>query len=136
MKPRKLTSRRDREMGRRIRNFHWKFMERLQREGTIHVCVWNKYGLEERQNELMLDMVSGCELLEWMSDHRDWFIIGKQDEARWTNPIALTEVGKLALSERKKYDMEPVKGGLFEPGFEVIPIEEAILMEEKKNVAN
>lgn len=122
IQPKKLTDRDSRKMAREMRDGHWAFMERLEKEGTVHVCVWNKYDQEELSHELRLSLISGMELMEWFRAHQDWFEIGEQDRERWTNPINLTEAGLKALTEKEKYDMEPAYGGLVEPGFQCIPL--------------
>lgn len=119
--PKNLRSKADREMAREARDFHWSFMERLDRQGTVHVCPWNKYRHEERPDELRLSLIDGEELIAWLRAHPEWFQIGPQNTERWTNPISLTEAGRQALKDRDKYDMEPVFGGLVEPGWQAIP---------------
>jgi|SRR5882672_10609801 len=119
--PRKLTAKKDRALARRIRDFHWQIMERIAREGTLYICLWNKHRMEERPDEVLLCLISGNELIDWMHRHRDWFLIGPQNKERWTNPVSLTAAGIRALAEREKYDMEPVHGGLIEPGWQAVP---------------
>ena len=109
------------DYARRIRDFHWSFMERLAAEGTVHVNTWNKYRHEERPDELRLSLLSGMQLSEWINAHPDWFDIGPQNRERWTQPVSLTEAGCEALANRHLYDMEPVVGGLVEPGWQAVP---------------
>ena len=56
-----------------------------------------------------------------MGAHPDWFVVGAWDDARYAQPVHLTEAGRLALTQRARYDLEPVRGGLVEPGWEAIP---------------
>lgn len=120
--PKKLMDEHWRTWARTVRDSHWAFMERLKKEGTVHVCAWNKYDQEELPHELRLSLIGGEELMEWFRAHQDWFEIGDQDEERWTSPISLTGPGLKALTEKEKYDMEPVYGGLVSPGFQSIPL--------------
>lgn len=117
----KLVDEASRQRARAIRDRQWSFMERLAREGTVHVCTWNKYRQEERRDELRLCLLSGNELLGRIDAHRDWFVIGPQNQERWTNPVSLSDAGRIALDNRHRYDLEPVRGGLVEPGWEAIP---------------
>ena len=125
MRAKQLTDRDSRQRARSIRDSQWAFMERLVRETTVNVNVWNKYGQEERPDELRLDLISGQELCDWLRTHANWFQIGPQNYERWTNPVSLTDAGRAALVERAKYDMEPVTGGLVEPGWQAIPLPSA-----------
>lgn len=123
MEPKLLTDPQDRDMARRMRDGQWKFMERVAREGTVHVSTWNKYRLEEQPNELLLSLISGMELSEWITKHLDWFVLGPQEKVRYTQPVSLTGAGRVALANRHLYDMEPVTGGLVEPGWQAVPAE-------------
>jgi hypothetical protein len=124
-KPRRLTSKSDRQMARRIRDSQWNFMEKVAALGTVWWCIWNKIRREERTDEVRCCLISGMELNEWMMTHPDWWDVGEWDDERYGRPVKLTEVGRIALAEREKYDMEPVTGGLVEPGFIVVPAREA-----------
>jgi hypothetical protein len=79
-------------------------------------CVWNKRGLPEKIDEWRDGLISGMEILGWIKQHRRWFIVGRWSEDRYAVPIILTPEGRRALAERR-CDMEPVEGGLVEPGF-------------------
>lgn len=119
--PRLLTDDNARKMARHMRDEHWAFMERLAREGTVNVCLWNKNRQEERPDELRLCLISGMELMEWVRRHQDWFVLGENNLERHTFPVSLTDAGRAALLNRDLYDMEPVYGGLVEPGWQAIP---------------
>jgi hypothetical protein len=121
MKPRRLRSKFDRECARNTRDQHWDFMEKVQRLGVVWWCIWNKKKMPELQDEHRCSLISGMELNEWIHRHRDWWRIGKWDEARYACPVRLTTAGRQALRDRARYDMEDVTGGLVEPGFIVTP---------------
>ena len=65
--------------------------------------------------------MSGMDILTWMRSHRDWFRKGKWSDERYALPVRLTRLGKEALFNRAPYDMEPIYGGLAEPGYVVTP---------------
>jgi hypothetical protein len=120
--PKQLEEQWQREMARRIRDWHWEVMERLAREGVVNVCLWNKYHQDERPDEMRMCLISGGELMEWVRAHRSWFRVGrKHNDERHTFPLSLTKAGRDALRHRERYDMEPVLGGLVEPGWSATP---------------
>lgn len=124
-KRKKLNSPHYRAIARRIRDSHWEFAERVAREGLVWVCWWNKDRYHDRDN-LPKDLevfclMTGMELVEWMKKHPTWWKIGKWSDKRYAAPVRLTPAGKRAVRKRKKYDMEPVTGGLVEPGWETTP---------------
>jgi hypothetical protein len=111
-------------------------MERVNDLGTLWICWWNKDRHHERsplaqypdgsgyRNDLLVcGLIDGMELLEWLHSHKDWWVIGEWSDERYAAPVSLTEAGRLALTEREKYDMEPVTGGLVEPGWIATPTE-------------
>lgn len=127
-KPKRLTSKRDRENARRARDMQWDFMDRVAAHGTVWACWWNKNRHHEQKtlyNEAgdlaVFCLFGGMEFLEWLNSHKDWWQIGDWSDERYAAPVSLTEAGKAALKEREKYDMELVTGGLVEPGFCVLP---------------
>lgn len=101
MKPKRFSSKYHREVARRIRDSQWELMQRVATLGTLWFCVWNKRQLPELADEKRCGLIDGMEYLEWMDQHPD--------------------AGHTALDEREKYDMEPVTGGLVEPGFVITP---------------
>lgn len=121
MKPKRLTQKRDREMARRMRDHQWQFMERVAQLRTLWFCVWNKYRREELADEHRAGLIDGLELLEWIDSHPDWWVKGEWSDERYAFPLQLTDAGRLALTDRAKYDMEPVTGGLVEPGWTAMP---------------
>ena len=120
-RPKRLRDATSRQEARATRDYHWSIMERIAATGTLHISLWNKYGLEKRPDELLMCLFSGQEFADWVRRHRDWFVIGKQEVDRYTNPVRLTKSGRAALANREPYDMEDVHGGLVEPGFVVRP---------------
>ena len=96
-------------------------MSRILDHGTLWFCVWNQRRLDEQPDEWRDGLISGMEILEWMNRHPDWFVSGVWNAARYAFPVQLTDAGRAALHERQKYDLEPVFGGLVEPGWQAIP---------------
>lgn len=126
MKPQKPVQRKDRQsrkMARLIRDRQWEFMERCARHNPLWFCCWNKLRLPEAADELRSCLMSGMDYNDWIQRHRSWFRLGKWDDKRYAMPIRLTALGRRALKEREKYDMEPVFYGLVEPGYISIPAE-------------
>lgn len=125
MKPRrKLNDKFDRQGARRTRDWHWNFMARLARRGIVHVNLWNKYNQKEWRNELRLCLISGLELMDWISSHRSWFGWGPHRHDRHTFPCWLTAKGRRALRARSRsHDRAPVLGGLVEPGYQAQPLD-------------
>ena len=119
--PRHLTDDTSRKMARYSRDRQWRFMSRIVDHGTLWFCVWNKRHLDEKPDEWRDCLISGMEILEWMNRHPDWFVNGEWNDDRYAFPVQLTDAGRAALHERQKYDMEPVFGGLVEPGWQAIP---------------
>ncbi len=134
--PKKLTSDRDRENARRMRDRQWELMERVAALAPepLWICWWNKNrhhgpspsaqysdGSGYREDLLICGLIDGIELLEWMRSHNDWWVIGAWSDERYAAPVTLTDAGRVALANRERYDMEPVTGGLVEPGWEAIP---------------
>ena len=106
---------------RRIRDRQWKLMERMIEHGTLWICPWNKRRLPESEDEYRSCLLGWNEMAEWFTRHSDWFEIGEWDDDRYAYPYRLTDAGSQALTERHKYDREPVYGGLVEPGWMAIP---------------
>ncbi len=125
MKPKRLKSRVDRQMARRMRDQQWAFMEKVAKLGTVWVCWWNKDRHHDEKTAppdlVVCGLINGMELIEWLHSHPDWWVIGEWSDERYAAPVQLTEAGRDALAEREKYDMEPVTGGLVEPGWICTP---------------
>lgn len=136
MEPKILTDKRDREMARRMRDSQWAFAERVANLGTLWVCWWNKNrhhgpspsaqyadGSGYRDDLLVCGLIHGMELIAWLHSHENWWVIGEWSDERYAAPVSITELGRAALANREPYDMEPVEGGLVEPGWQAIPLE-------------
>jgi hypothetical protein len=64
----------------------------------------------------------GCnELFAWLAAHKDWWKHGRWSEKRCARSIRLSDAGRKALANRAQYDMEPIHGGMVEPGYIVTP---------------
>ena len=127
--PRMLTEDKDRQMARRIRDQQWNILERIARQGPqpLFICWWNK---DRRHREphpedlKVCGLIDGMELASWLRSHPDWTEMGEWDKERCAQPVYITDAGRQALGEREKYDLEPVMGGLMEPGWQATPAEE------------
>jgi hypothetical protein len=124
-KPRVLKRKKDREQARRMRDQQWRFAERVAAAGTLWVCWWNKNRHHDKDvpSDLMVcGLIDGCELLEWLGTHPDWWDIGEWSDERYAAPVRLTDAGRAALASRHLYDMEPVTWGMVEPGYQAVPL--------------
>ena len=117
MTPKILSTPEAKAMARHIRDGQWRFMRRVAELGTLWWCCWNKPGLPEAADECRMSLVSGMSLGAWLQTHPEWWEIGEWDEARYAQPVRLTTVGREALADYERYDCEPVRGGLVEPGW-------------------
>jgi hypothetical protein len=118
-----------RRSARRTRDYHWGLMERAERCGTLWICWWDKdrrhHGKPPRDDLEVMGLSTGMEFLAWTDQHPDWWEIGQWDDAQYAAPVSLTDSGRKALAERHRYDMEPVHGGMVEPGWVCVPAETA-----------
>jgi hypothetical protein len=126
--PKKLTSKRHRETARHMRNEQWAFADRVAELGTVWLCWWNKNRHHDTTKDGALPddlrvsgLIDGMELLEWLNSHKDWWVIGEWSDERYAAPVSLTPAGRAALANRELYDLEPVTGGLVEPGWICVP---------------
>lgn len=131
--PRVLSTPEDRQMARRMRDGHWSIMEKVDRLGTLWCCWWDKKGkfskgsfAEGRISTAPADvyvfgLFDASEFLEWTKRHPDWWIVGEWSDERYAAPVSLTDAGREALRNRHLYDMEPVTGGMVEPGWIATP---------------
>jgi hypothetical protein len=120
-KAKRLSSKHHRECARRMRDMQWEMMQRVAELGTLWFCVWNKRGLPELADEMRCGLIDGMEFLEWIDSHPDWWTKGEWSDERYALPVQLTDAGRTALADKDKYDMEPVTGGLVEPGWITTP---------------
>jgi hypothetical protein len=123
--PKQLNSDDDRRVARNVRDSQWEFMERCKAHHPLWWCVWNKERRPELEDEWRSGLLDGMEILDWIESHRTWFRVGKWSDARYARPIRLKPAGLDALEHKEMYDMEPVRGGLVEPGYETIPLPSA-----------
>ncbi len=122
MKPKRLTDRTMRMIARRERDGQWEFMERVAREGIVWICPWDKYGRHKNGDGVyVFGLIGSNEFYHWLSSHKDWWIRGRWSEKRCARSIRITEAGRKALVNREQYDMEPIFGGMVEPGYVVTP---------------
>lgn len=119
--PKILRGRANREMARHIRERQWLFMARAAEHNPLWFCVWNKTGQPELADEWRDALISGMEIMEWVRSHPSWFRVGRWSEKRYARPVRLTDAGHAALANREPHDMEPVYGGMVEPGWQCIP---------------
>ena len=122
-----LTEDRDREMARYIRDHQWRTLEAIAEHNPLWYCWWDKAGRHRpergpRPPDLKVSgLIDGMEILAWLRSHPDWVEIGEWSDERYAAPIHITEAGREALRNRHLYDMEPVTGGLVEPGWQATP---------------
>lgn len=96
-------------------------MERVAEHGTLWFCNWNKDRRDEGPDELRTSLIGGMSIGAWMDKHPDWFVAGEWSEDRRAFPVRLTDAGRAALADRSPWDMEPVTGGMVEPGWIAVP---------------
>lgn len=123
--PKRLKARMWREIARNVRDQQWRLMERAAEHNPLWFCVWNKNRRPTLADEQRHGLIDGMEMLAWTDRHPDWFIKGEWSDERYAFPLYLTDAGRVALAEREKYDMEPVYGGMVEPGWQAIPYPKA-----------
>ncbi len=121
MEPKRLTDRVSRRIARNERNGQWEFMERVAKEGVVWMCPWDKYNRHTGDGVYVFGLIGSTEFLQWLDSHRDWWIRGRWSEKRCARSIRLTDAGRKALNNRGEYDMEPIYGGMVEPGYVVVP---------------
>lgn len=100
-----------------MRDAQWAFAEKVATHGTVWFCVWNKARRPELVDEQRHGLIDGLEMLEWINSHPDWWVLGEWSDERYALPVQLTDTGSASLADRARYDLEPVTGGLVEPGW-------------------
>ena len=121
--PKKMTDRDARERARLIRDRQWRIMEKADKYGAVWCRTASRW-LEPKEDEEHYGYIAAEELFAWFRElHPDWLIVGARDETRKAYPITLTDAGRAALANRDTYNMEPVYGGMVEPGWQAIPLE-------------
>lgn len=119
--PRVLDDPDTRAMARAIRDGQWNVLEKAAEHGTLWVNLWNKTRRPEAPDERRFGLIDGMETFEWFTRHPDWLTQGAWSAEREAFPVTLTDEGRKALANRAAFDMEPVCGGLVEPGWQAIP---------------
>jgi hypothetical protein len=114
--------RRSRSFARSTRDHQWAFAERCAREGKVWCCPWDKYGKHKSDGVYVFGLLGSGEFFAWIESHPDWWKRGRWSEKRCARSIAITDAGRRALTERDKYDLEPIHGGMVEPGWICIPL--------------
>ena len=120
-KPKILTDEESCRRARYIRDRQWRFMECIAEHRVLWFCIWNKKGLPQALDEWRDGLITGMEIQDWIDRHRKWFLVGPWNDERYARRVQLTKEGNQALAVREKYDMEPVFGGMVEPGWMAIP---------------
>ena len=123
--PKELTTPEDRDRARYIRDHQWETLKKAALHNPLYICWWDKAGRHKGhklpEDLLVTSLIDSNQLLDWLKNHPDWTEIGEWSEERYAAPVYLTDQGREALLNREKYDMEPVRGGLVDPGWICIP---------------
>ena len=125
--PRELTEPTHQDRARRIRDRHWETLELIAQHDPLYICWWNKDRYHDRtgtplpEDLLVHGLIDGLELAAWLRKHPDWTDMGEWSDERHAVPVWITGAGRKALANRHLYDMEPVEGGLVEPGWTAVP---------------
>jgi len=110
-------------MARAIRDEQWEILERAAALGTVWICLWNKERRPTAADEFRFSLIGGMETWSWFSNaHPDWFSCGDWSAERYAFPATITDAGRAALADRAAHDLEPVEGGLVEPGWQAVPL--------------
>ena len=128
LEPKWLIEERDRKMARHIRDRQWEMLELIALHNPLYICWWDKAGRYKVKtntppDEWACGLITGMEMLHWLEAHPDWTQIGEWSDERYAAPVHITDSGRDALANRERYDMEPVEGGLVEPGWRAIPMD-------------
>lgn len=113
LEPRHLTGDRERQIARQIRDEQWALMMHLAAGGVVRLC-WFQFALIAPGSHILaagLHPVHGTELVRWIKKHRQWWQITRRASEPSTVRLSLTAVGRHALRNKGRYDMEPVEGG-------------------------
>jgi hypothetical protein len=121
MRPKRLTGKSDRMFARSERNAQWALMERIEREGVVWMCPWDKNHKHGADGVYVFGLLGSNELFHWLDSHKDWWERGEWADERCAFPLRITDAGRSALQHRYLYDMEPIEGGMVDPGYIVTP---------------
>ena len=130
MAPKILDSPEDQARARYMRNRQWETLERIAEHNPLWICWWDKNRRhakhDRRPDDLIVHgLITGMELAQWLRSHQDWTVVGEWSDERYAAPVWITDTGRHALANREHYDMEPVLGGMVEPGWQCVPAEPA-----------
>ena len=127
MEPKVLTSHEQRRSARHDRDRHWRTLELIAEHNPLYICWWNKDRHHDRDTAppdlLICSLITGSSIAGWLRAHLDWVTVGDWDDRRYAAPAWITDAGREALANRHLYDMEPVQGGMIEPGWICTPLE-------------
>ena len=127
MEPKILTSHDQRRSARHDRDRQWRTLELIAEHNPLYICWWNKDRHHDRDTAppdlLICSLITGSSIASWLRTHPDWVTIGDWDDNRYAAPAWITDAGREALANRNLYDMEPVQGGMIEPGWICTPLE-------------
>lgn len=86
-------------------------------------CAQCKVTMEQIPDDrvYVFGLLGSNELFHWLDSHKDWWKRGRWTEKRCARSIRITAAGRRALKNRHLYDMEPIHGGMVEPGYVVVP---------------
>jgi|ERR1043165_973860 hypothetical protein len=117
-----LNDKQQRQFARNERDSQWEFMERVEREGVVWMCPWDKYHRHGTDGVYVYGLLGSNEFLYWLNSHKEWWKRGRWSAKRCASSIRITDAGRAALKNRDLYDMEPIHGGMMEPGYIVTPL--------------
>ena len=122
-----LTGPAQRRSARHDRDRQWRTLELIAEHNPLYICWWNKNRRHDRAKAppdlLVCSLITGSSIAGWLHTHPNWVTIGEWDDARYAAPAWITPAGTEALANRHLYDMEPVEGGMIEPGWLCTPLE-------------
>lgn len=113
-----------RRHARFVRNAQWQILHKATEHETLIWCWWDKAGRYRSghpEHVYVSGLLTTMELMAWFRRHADWLEIGEWDNALYGAPVRITDAGRAALANRELYDMEPVEGGMVEPGWVCTP---------------
>ena len=125
--PRVLTDEKSRDMARYIRDRHWEILQMIADHNPLHICWWDKNRRHDKkdrpENLHVCGLIDGMELATWLRSHPDWTQADEWSDEECAHPFYITDAGREALLNRDQFDMEPVIGGMVEPGWQAVPRE-------------
>ena len=126
MPPKLLTKTAARRSARHDRNHQWDTLERIAQHNPLWICWWDKDNRFKNRDvpadTKVCSLLTANTILSWLNGHPEWTVIGEWDDSRYAAPVWITDAGREALQNRHLYDMEPVSGGMIEPGWLCTPL--------------